>query len=55
MIMRPGTELLAEHYQKTYELTLSMWEQRNRTFLVLLGTVGVATILTFNPNYRTKV
>lgn len=48
MIMRPGTELLAEHYQKTYELTLSMWEQRNRTFLVLLGTVGVATFLTFN-------
>jgi hypothetical protein len=46
--MTPGTELIAEHYQKTYELTLAMWEQRNRTFLILLATVGIATLLTFN-------
>ena len=46
--MRDGTGLLAEHYQKTYELTLAMWEQRNRTFLILLVAVGVATLLTFN-------
>lgn len=47
--MNPGTEkLLAEHYQKTFELTLTVWEQRNRTFLILLAVVGVASLLTFN-------
>jgi hypothetical protein len=47
--MNPSTaELLAEHYQKTFELTLSVWEQRNRTFLMLLGVVGAASLLTFN-------
>jgi hypothetical protein len=48
MTMREGTELLADHYQKTFELTLTVWEQRNRTFLMLLAVVGVATLLTFN-------
>lgn len=43
-----ATELIAEHYQKTYELTLQMWEQRNTTFLLLLAVVGTATVLTFN-------
>lgn len=42
------TTLTAEHYQKTYELTLQVWEQRNTTFLALLAVVGTATILTFN-------
>src|SRR5882672_8946377 len=42
------TKLTAEHYQKTYELTLQMWEQRNTTFLLLLTVVGAATVLTFN-------
>jgi hypothetical protein len=46
--MHEGTQLIADHYQKTYELTLLMWEQRNRTFLLLLGAVGVATLLTFD-------
>jgi len=40
--------LLADHYQKTFELTLETWERRNRTFLLLLVVVGVATLLTFN-------
>ena len=40
-------EALVEHYQKTYELTYEMWKQRNRTFLLLLGVIGVATLLTF--------
>lgn len=40
-------EALVEHYQKTYELTYEMWRQRNRTFLLLLGVIGVATLLTF--------
>ncbi|MEE8586796.1 MAG: hypothetical protein V3T83_18290 [Acidobacteriota bacterium] len=46
--MDDATKLTAEHYQKTYELTLQMWEQRNTTFLLLLAVVGAATVLTFN-------
>lgn len=46
--MTEGIDLLAEHYEKTYETTLKVWEQRNRTFLILLAVVGVATLLTFN-------
>ena len=46
--MSQDTEMVAEHYQKTYELTLQMWEQRNRTFMLLLGVVGAATLLTFD-------
>src|SRR6266404_1560775 len=44
--MTPAAALV-QHYQKTYELTYEMWKQRNRTFLLLLGVIGVATILTF--------
>jgi hypothetical protein len=40
--------LLTEHYQKTIEQTNSFWEKRNRAFLLLLGVVGGATLLTFN-------
>ena len=42
-------QLLAEHYQKTYELTYEFWKQRNRTFILLIGVIGVATLLTFRP------
>jgi len=41
-------ELLAEHYQKTYELTHELWKQRNSTLLLLLGVVGAATLLTLH-------
>ena len=40
--------VLVDHYQKTYELTYEMWKQRNRTFLILLGVVSIATLLTFH-------
>lgn len=40
-------QILAEHYQKTNELTFEMWTQRNRTFLILLGVIGAATLLNF--------
>jgi len=43
------SELLADHYQKTYEMTYHLWSQRNRTFLLLLAVVGVAAILTYRP------
>jgi hypothetical protein len=46
--MADPAELLSEHYQKTYELTYELWRQRNRTFLILVGVIGAATLLTFD-------
>jgi hypothetical protein len=46
--MNKEIELLVGHYEKTYEITLKVWEQRNRTFLILLVVVGAATLITFN-------
>lgn len=37
--------VLAEHYQNTFEVTYKHWEQRNRTFLYLLLTMAIASIL----------
>jgi hypothetical protein len=44
--MQEGANVVAEHYQKTYELTLQMWEQRNTTLLYLIAVVGAAALLT---------
>ena len=46
--MKDNAEILAEHYQKTYELTYELWKQRNQTFLILLAVIGAATLLTFS-------
>ena len=46
--MADSAQLLAEHYQKTFEVTLDVWGQRNQTFLFLLAVVGFATLLTFS-------
>jgi len=46
--MASTAELLVEHYHKSFEITLTMWEQRNLTFLILLVVVGVATLLTYD-------
>lgn len=46
--MKNEIEFIVEHYEKTYKTTLKVWEQRNRTFLILLIVVGVATLITFN-------
>jgi hypothetical protein len=40
-------ELVVSHYQQTYDLTYKFWEQRNRTFLILIAVIGVATLLTY--------
>jgi hypothetical protein len=45
--MDEKAKLLVDHYQKTFELTYELWEQRNRTFLILIGVIGAATLLTF--------
>lgn len=46
--MTDRASLLAEHYQKSFENTLDVWEKRNRTLVVLLLVVGCATLLTFD-------
>lgn len=46
--MDDATKLTVDHYQKTYELTLQVWEQRNRTFPLLLAVIGLAALLTYN-------
>jgi hypothetical protein len=38
-------ELLAGHYQKTFELTYDLWKERNTIFLALMGAVGIETLL----------
>lgn len=42
----PENELV-KHYDKTYDLTYKLWEQRNRLFLILVGVIGAATLLTY--------
>ncbi len=37
---------LVDHYQKTYELVLHFWERRNRQFLVLMGLLAAAALVT---------
>lgn len=44
--MESKAGLMVDHYQKTYELTYEVWKQRNRIFLILLGVIGAATLLT---------
>ena len=44
--MESKAGLMVDHYQKTYELTYEVWRQRNRIFLILLGVIGAATLLT---------
>jgi hypothetical protein len=40
-------EILAEHYQKTFEVTYESWKQRSKLYLLLLGLVSVAVLLTY--------
>lgn len=45
--MRDNSEILAAHYQNTYELTHELWTQRNSTFLFLLAAIGIGAVLIF--------
>jgi hypothetical protein len=40
------TGSIIDHYNRTFEVTWKLWEQRNRTFLVLLLTIGIANLFT---------
>lgn len=41
------SELLAEHYQKTYEVTYELWRERNRMFPSLAAAIGGGLLLAF--------
>jgi hypothetical protein len=40
-------QILAEHYQKTFEVAYELWKQRNKLYFGLLGLIGVSVLLTF--------
>jgi hypothetical protein len=40
-------DLVAEHYQKTFELTLDLWGQRNKNFIILLVVSAITILLTY--------
>ncbi|MGC6656922.1 hypothetical protein [Pantoea sp. EEL5] len=46
--MISGTDLIVEHYNKTYDLTFNLWEARNKILLSLFLCIGVTVFLTFN-------
>ncbi len=43
--MSSRAEILSNHYKDTFDFTLKLWDQRNRTFIILLLVVGVASLL----------
>jgi small-conductance mechanosensitive channel len=47
--MKDKAGILADHYQKTYELTFELWKLRSQTFLILLAVIATGTLLTFSP------
>lgn len=46
--MNSGTELIVDHYNKTYDLTFNLWEARNKILLCLFLCIGITVFLTFN-------
>lgn len=39
------TEIAANHYQKTFELTYEVWKERNRLFVYLVIVAGIGLLL----------
>jgi hypothetical protein len=37
---------LVDHYRDTFQITWRLWEKRNKSFLLLLGVIGLANLLT---------
>ncbi len=40
-------DLVAEHYQKTFELNLDLWRERNKNFIILLVVSAITILLTY--------
>lgn len=49
----PG--LLADHYHRTFELTYTLWRQRNRSFLLLVVAMVAALLMTLDPPWAQSV
>ncbi len=39
---------LVEHYHQTYDLTYKFWKERNRAFLLLITTLAIAALISFD-------
>lgn len=48
--MEPAIKILAEHYQRSYEVTYKFWRQRNGVFLVLLALIAASALLIASPS-----
>jgi hypothetical protein len=53
-IARTRVEALTTHYQKTHEMALRFWDQRNRLFLILISVLAAAAMLTFAQEMAEK-
>jgi hypothetical protein len=42
-------QVLADHYHRAAALAASRWQERNRQFLLLVGSLALAVLLTANP------
>src|SRR2546423_7923516 len=42
--------VLAEHYHRAAEAAARSWQERNRKFLLLVGALALAVLLTANAN-----
>jgi hypothetical protein len=39
---------LVEHYHRTYDLAYRFWKERNRFFVILLATLGIAALFSYD-------
>lgn len=47
--MSERSAALVEHYHQTYDLTFKLWKERNRAFLLLITTLAIAALISYDP------
>jgi hypothetical protein len=52
--MANNATLLVGHYHKTYNTAYKFWQRRNRAFIMLIVTLGVAALFTYEPSLILK-